>query len=70
VVKKKYYLVKWSMGCKPKIKGVVGGRLGIKKPEVVQLLLLCKWWWKLENEEGLWLTLLKRINGIERRESI
>jgi hypothetical protein len=58
VVKKKYYLVKWSMGCKP------------KKTEVVQLLLLCKWWWKMENEEGLWLTLLKRINGIERRESI
>ena len=48
--KKKYYLVKWSKICVPKNKG----GLGIKDPRKLNISLLAKWWWKLENGEGLW----------------
>ena len=48
--KKKYYLVKWSKICVPKN---MGG-LGIKDLRKLNISLLAKWWWKLENGEGLW----------------
>ena len=48
--KKKYHLVKWVKICKSKEKG---GH-GIKDIRRMNVSLLCKWWWKLENEHGLW----------------
>jgi hypothetical protein len=48
--KKKYHLVKWIKVTSPKQKG----GLGIKDLRRMNLSLFCKWWWKLEYEEGLW----------------
>jgi hypothetical protein len=48
--KRKYHLVKWEVICKSKKKG----GLGIKDLKRMNVSLLCKWWWKLEKEEGLW----------------
>lgn len=48
--KRKYHLVKWEIICKSKKKG----GLGIKDIRKTNLSLLCKWWWKLETEEGIW----------------
>jgi hypothetical protein len=36
--------------CKSKRKG----GLGIEDLRRMNVSLLCKWWWNLENEEGLW----------------
>ena len=47
--RKKYHLVKWEKICKRKRKG----GLGIKNLRKMNISLLCKWWWKLEKEEGL-----------------
>jgi hypothetical protein len=47
--KKKYHLVKWIKVTNPKQKG----GLGIKDLIRMNLSLLCRWWWKLEHEEGL-----------------
>jgi len=33
--------------------------IGIKDITKMNLSLLCKWWWKLETEEGLWQTLVR-----------
>jgi hypothetical protein len=30
------------------------GGSGIKDIRKMNISLLCKWWWKLENEDGLW----------------
>jgi hypothetical protein len=30
------------------------GGLGIKDIREINISLLCKWWWRLENEKGLW----------------
>ena len=48
--KKKYHLVKWTKICKSKKKG----GLGIKDLKVMNMSLLAKWWWKLEQETGIW----------------
>ena len=48
--KKKYHLVKWSEVCRPKD---MGG-LGIQNLAHMNKNLLCKWWWKVYNTEGLW----------------
>jgi hypothetical protein len=48
--KKKYHLVRWEKICKSKRK--VG--LGIKNLRKMNVSLLSKWWWKLENKNGLW----------------
>jgi hypothetical protein len=44
---KKYHLVNWPRACVEKI----NGGLGIKSPRSLNISLLCKWWWKLENEK-------------------
>jgi len=49
-LKKKYHLVRWEVLCKSKKKG----GLGIKGIRKLNVSLLCKWWWKLYTEEGLW----------------
>jgi len=48
--KKKYHLVRWEKICKSKRKG----GLGIKNLRKMNVSLLSKWWWKLENENGFW----------------
>jgi hypothetical protein len=55
-VKKKYYLVKWSAIARPKRKG----GLGIKDLRRMNISMLCKWWWKIENEEGLWQEIVRK----------
>jgi hypothetical protein len=37
--------------------------MGIKDLKRMNLSLLCKWWWKVENEEGLWQAIVKKIKG-------
>jgi hypothetical protein len=49
-LKRKYHLVKWNKIRKAKKKG----GLGIKDLRRMNISLLCKWWWGLENSEGLW----------------
>lgn len=53
--KRKYHLVKWELICRSKKKG----GLGIKDIRKMNISLLCKWWWKLENESGLWQDLIQ-----------
>jgi hypothetical protein len=48
--KKKCHLIRWTKIRKHKKKG----GLGIKDIGKMNISLLCKWWWKLENENGLW----------------
>jgi hypothetical protein len=60
--KRKYYLVKWSKITRPKQKG----GLGIKDLRKMNISLLCKWWWKLEHEEGLWQKIVKKKYKIIR----
>jgi hypothetical protein len=52
--KKKYKLVRWAVICKSK-----KGGLGIKDIKKMNVSLLCKWWWRLEKENGLWQELVK-----------
>jgi hypothetical protein len=54
--KRKYHLVKWAVITKPKKKG----GLGVKDLRKMNISLLCKWWWKLENEEGLWQEIVRK----------
>jgi hypothetical protein len=49
-LRKKYHLVQWNKICRSKKKG----GLGIKNLRKLNVSLLCKWWWALENEGGLW----------------
>jgi hypothetical protein len=60
--KRKYHLVKWDLVCKPRQKG----GLGIKNLQLFNQCLLCKWWWKLETEEGLWQSLVKAKYDISK----
>jgi hypothetical protein len=53
--KRKYHLVKWVKICKSKKER----GLGIKDIRKMNLSLLCKWWWKLENESGMWQEIVK-----------
>jgi hypothetical protein len=52
---RKYNLVNWETVCSLKD---LGG-LGVLNLELMDISLLCKWLWKLENEEGMWQTLVK-----------
>ena len=47
--RRKYHLVKWDAICKSMPKG----GLGVKNISKMNIGLLCKWWWKLEREEGV-----------------
>jgi len=53
--KRKYHLVKWGVICLSKIEG----GLGVKDIFKMNISLLCKWWWRLENEDGLRQELVK-----------
>lgn len=44
--RRKYHLVKWERACADKRKGGIG----IKDLNLMNINLLCKWWWKLETE--------------------
>jgi hypothetical protein len=55
-LKNKYHLVRWEKNCKSKKKG----GLGIKNLRKVNISLLCKWWWMLEKEEGLWQEIVRK----------
>jgi mannosylglycoprotein endo-beta-mannosidase len=68
--KKKYHLVKWLKITSPKSKG----GLGVKDLRKMNLSLLCKWWWKLEFEEGMWQEIVRKkykifqgISGLQRK---
>ena len=54
--KRKYHLVKWSRICQTKEKG----GLGVKDLRKMNISLLCKWWWKIEKEEGLWQEIVRQ----------
>jgi hypothetical protein len=54
-LKKGYYMVKWSKVCRSKKKGGLG-LLDLQKQNIN---LLCKWWWKLETQYGLWQDIIK-----------
>ena len=54
--KRKYHLVRWTTICKSKRKG----GLGIKDIRKMNISFLCKWWWKLENEKGLWQQIIQQ----------
>jgi hypothetical protein len=54
--KRKYWLVKWSVVCRPKDQN----GLGVHDLEVKNSALLGKWLFKLLTEDGVWQTLLKR----------
>jgi hypothetical protein len=36
------------------------GGLGVKDLRRMNISLLCKWWWKIENEEGLWQEIVRK----------
>ena len=55
-LKKKYHLVKWLRICQLK----KAGGLGVKDLRKMNISLLCKWWWKLEHEQGLWQDIVKK----------
>lgn len=55
VQKRKYHPVKWELICKSKSKG----GLGIKDMRKMNICLLSKWWWHLENEKGIWQDIVK-----------
>jgi hypothetical protein len=59
---KKYHLVRWLDVCQPKDQG----GLGISNLEYRNTSLLCKWLWRLENEDGLWQQLLFLEMGSSR----
>ena len=54
--KKKYHLVKWDRVCANR----KNGGLGIKDLRVMNICLMCKWWWKLEYENGIWQEIVKK----------
>ena len=52
---RKYHLVKWVDVCQPRDQG----GLGITNLEIKNISLLCKWLWRLENEEGDWQEMIR-----------
>lgn len=52
---KKYHLANWETICSPKDQG----GLGILDLRCMNISLLTKWLWKLENGEGMWQTIIK-----------
>ena len=54
--RRKYHLIRWGTLYKSKYKGGVG----IKDIRKMNIGLLCKWWWKLESEDGIWQILIRK----------
>jgi hypothetical protein len=53
---RKYHLVDWETMCTPKdIRD-----LGVLKLKIMNIRLLLKCFWKLENEDGIWQDILKK----------
>ena len=48
--KRKYHLLRWEIINKSK----KYSGLGIKNIHKMNVSMLCKWWWKLEAENGIW----------------
>jgi hypothetical protein len=48
--KRKYHLLSWKLICKPRNKH---GNIGYKIFKF-NISLMCKWWCKLENDDGPW----------------
>ena len=48
--KRKYHLIRWSTITLSK----KDGGLGIKDIAKMNVSLLCKWWWRMEHESGVW----------------
>jgi hypothetical protein len=46
--KRKYHFVRWKWICKPRKKG----RMGLKVLYKFNISMMCKCWWKLENDNG------------------
>jgi hypothetical protein len=55
-LRRKYHLVTWETITKPKEKG----GLGVKDSRKMNISLLCKWWWKFENDVGLWQEIVRK----------
>jgi hypothetical protein len=55
VDKRKYHFVKWRWICKPKKKG----GLGLKNLAKFNVILMCKWWWKIESSVCHWQQFMK-----------
>jgi hypothetical protein len=53
---RKYHLLDRETICSPKD---LGG-LGVFNLYIMNICLLCKWLWKLENEDGSWQSILKK----------
>jgi hypothetical protein len=53
---RKCHLVDWETMCTPKD---LGGP-GVLNLDLMNISLLCKWLWKLENDEGMWQDILKK----------
>lgn len=53
---RKYHLVNWQAVCTPK---ELGG-LGVLDLDMMNVSLLCKWLWKLENTDGAWQRILRK----------
>ena len=53
--KRKYHLVRWEIINK----STKYGGLGIKNIQLMNISLLCKWWWKLKTGTGLWQEIVK-----------
>jgi hypothetical protein len=47
---KKYHLVNWEIVCQP----LDQGGLGVVDLEVMNICLISKWFWKIENSDGIW----------------
>ena len=51
----KYRLTKWNIICRPKDQG----GLGVEVLELKNKILLCKWLFKILNEDGVWHELIQ-----------
>jgi hypothetical protein len=59
--KRKYHMVDWATVCRPK----EAGGLGLLNTKMMNIALMLRWIWRLyQNEEGLWVDLLKAKYGI------
>jgi hypothetical protein len=59
----KYHLLDRETVCSPKD---LGG-LGVLNLDLINICLLCKWLWKLENEDGVRQDILKKKNIFRKR---